>query len=42
MAIIYRKSQKREWISILTFGIHSSNHNTTVTSHVKTYLNSVT
>lgn len=34
--------REREWISILTFGIHSSNHNIPVTSHVKTCLNPAT
>ena len=37
-----RVKREREWISILTFGIHSSNHNIPVTSHVKTCLNPAT
>ena len=42
MTIIHRKSPKREWISNLTFGIHSSDYKITVTSHVRTRLNPVT
>ena len=34
MTILYRKSPKSEWISNLTFGIHSSDHKITVTSQL--------